>query len=79
MKSRVWKLLRFRLKVQGYLRTGNILQKMDKLDAAIGIYKYGIKNVSVADENFKVSTSNVERQKASTRLDISQRAKLRFI
>ena len=39
---------------------------MDKLDAAIGIYKYGIKNVSVADENFKVSTSNVERQKAST-------------
>lgn len=40
---------------------------MDKLDAAIGIYKYGIKNVSVADENFKVSTS------------IPQRAKLRFI
>ena len=35
---------------------------MDKLDAAIGIYKYGIKNVSVVDENFKVSTSNVERQ-----------------
>ena len=52
---------------------------MDKSDAAIGIYKYGIKNVSVADENFKVSTSNVERQKASTRLDIPQRAKLRFI
>ena len=52
---------------------------MDKLDAAIGIYKYGIKNVSVADENFKVSTSNVEWQRASTRLDISQRAKLRLI
>ncbi|OCL10956.1 hypothetical protein AOQ84DRAFT_288207 [Glonium stellatum] len=40
--------------VRGYLRTGNILQKMDKLDAAIGIYKYGIKNVSVTDENFKL-------------------------
>lgn len=52
---------------------------MDKLDAAIGIYKYGIKNVSVADENFKVSTSSIERQKASTRSDIPQRAKLRFI
>lgn len=40
--------------VRGYLRTGNILQKMDRLDAAIGIYKYGIKNVPVADENFKL-------------------------
>ena len=52
---------------------------MDKLDAAISIYKYGIKNVSVADENFKVSTSNVERQEASTRSDIPQRVRLRFI
>ena len=40
--------------VKGYLRTASILEKMDKLDTALGIYKYGIKNVPVSDKNFKV-------------------------
>ncbi|KAF2115118.1 hypothetical protein BDV96DRAFT_600251 [Lophiotrema nucula] len=40
--------------VKGYLRTGSVLEKMEKLDAAIGIYKYGMKNVSVGDRNFKL-------------------------
>jgi F-box/TPR repeat protein Pof3 len=40
--------------VKGYLRTASILEKMDKLDTALGIYKYGMKNVPVSDKNFKV-------------------------
>jgi F-box/TPR repeat protein Pof3 len=40
--------------VKGYLRTASILQKMDKPDTALGIYKYGMKNVPVSDKNFKV-------------------------
>jgi F-box/TPR repeat protein Pof3 len=39
---------------KGYLRTASILQKMDKPDTALGIYKYGMKNVPVSDKNFKV-------------------------
>ncbi|PVI06682.1 hypothetical protein DM02DRAFT_514060 [Periconia macrospinosa] len=31
--------------VRGYLRTGSVLQKMNKLDTALGIYKYGMNNV----------------------------------
>jgi tetratricopeptide (TPR) repeat protein len=42
--------------VKGYLRTASVLEKMDKLDVALGIYKYGMKNVPVVDKNFKVST-----------------------
>jgi F-box/TPR repeat protein Pof3 len=40
--------------VKGYLRTASILEKMDKADTALGIYKYGMKNVPVSDKNFKV-------------------------
>jgi F-box/TPR repeat protein Pof3 len=40
--------------VKGYLRTASVLEKMDKLDVALGIYKYGMKNVPVGDKNFKV-------------------------
>jgi F-box/TPR repeat protein Pof3 len=40
--------------VKGYLRTASILQKMDKPGTALGIYKYGMKNVPVSDKNFKV-------------------------
>ncbi|OCK85880.1 hypothetical protein K432DRAFT_388256 [Lepidopterella palustris CBS 459.81] len=43
--------------VRGYLRTGNILQKMEKSQVAIEIYKYGLKNVPVTDENFKLLQS----------------------
>ncbi|KAF2494184.1 hypothetical protein BU16DRAFT_464551 [Lophium mytilinum] len=39
---------------RGYLRTADILQKMEKLDSAVDIYKYGLKNVSVTDDNYKL-------------------------
>lgn len=41
--------------VKGYLRTASVLEKMQKLETALGIYKYGMKNVPVGDKNFKVS------------------------
>jgi F-box/TPR repeat protein Pof3 len=40
--------------VKGYLRTASVLEKMEKHDTALGIYKYGMKNVPVGDKNFKV-------------------------
>jgi F-box/TPR repeat protein Pof3 len=40
--------------VKGYLRTASILEKMEKPETALGIYKYGMKNVPVSDKNFKV-------------------------
>jgi F-box/TPR repeat protein Pof3 len=40
--------------IKGYLRTGSVLQKMHKLDTAIGIYKYGMKHVPVDDKDWKV-------------------------
>ena len=40
--------------VKGYLRTASALQKMDKLDTALNIYKYGMKNVPVDHRDFKV-------------------------
>ncbi|KAF2713830.1 hypothetical protein K504DRAFT_462316 [Pleomassaria siparia CBS 279.74] len=40
--------------VKGYLRTGSVLEKMNKLETAAGIYKYGMKNVPVTDSNFKI-------------------------
>ena len=39
---------------QGYLRTGQILQLMQKNDMALGIYSYGMKNVPVGNEDFKL-------------------------
>lgn len=43
--------------VRGYLRTASVLEKMGKLETALGIYKYGMKNVPVGDKNFKVRFS----------------------
>lgn len=40
--------------VKGYLRTASVLEKIQKFDIALGIYKYGMKNVPVRDKNFKV-------------------------
>lgn len=40
--------------VKGYLRTASILEKMEKSETALGIYKYGMKNVPASDKNFKV-------------------------
>jgi tetratricopeptide (TPR) repeat protein len=40
--------------VKGYLRTANVLEKMEKPETALGIHKYGMKNVPVSDKNFKV-------------------------
>jgi F-box/TPR repeat protein Pof3 len=42
--------------IKGYLRTASILEKMEKLETALGIYKYGMKNVPIGDKNFKVCT-----------------------
>ena len=39
---------------KGYLRTASVLEKMKKPETALGIYKYGMKNVPVDDKNFKV-------------------------
>lgn len=39
--------------VRGYLRTASVLEKMEKLETALSIYKYGMKNVPVDDKNFK--------------------------
>ncbi|KAF1828408.1 hypothetical protein BDW02DRAFT_635195 [Decorospora gaudefroyi] len=40
--------------VKGYLRTASVLEKMEKPETALGIYKYGMKNVPVGDKNFKL-------------------------
>lgn len=40
--------------IKGYLRTGGILQKVNKPEKAIGIYKYGMEQVPVYNKNFKV-------------------------
>ncbi|KAF1914168.1 hypothetical protein BDU57DRAFT_540148 [Ampelomyces quisqualis] len=40
--------------VKGYLRTASILEKMEKPETALSIYKYGMKNVPVSDKNFKL-------------------------
>jgi len=40
--------------VRGYLRTASALQKMDKLDTALGIYRYGMKNVPLTHKDFQV-------------------------
>ena len=40
--------------VKGYLRTASVLERMEKPDTALGIYKYGMKHVPVSDKNFKV-------------------------
>jgi F-box/TPR repeat protein Pof3 len=40
--------------VKGYLRTGSALQKLNKLDTAVNIYKYGMKNVPVDNRDFQV-------------------------
>ncbi|KAJ4316714.1 hypothetical protein N0V94_005327 [Neodidymelliopsis sp. IMI 364377] len=39
---------------RGYLRTASVLEKMDKPETALGIYKYGMKNVPVEDKNFRL-------------------------
>lgn len=40
--------------VKGYLRTASILQKVNKPEKAIDIYKYGMKHVPVDNKDFKV-------------------------
>ncbi|CAO2658018.1 Nn.00g072780.m01.CDS01 [Neocucurbitaria sp. VM-36] len=40
--------------VKGYLRTASVLEKMEKPETALGIYRYGMKNVPVNDKNFKL-------------------------
>ncbi|KAF1355976.1 hypothetical protein EJ07DRAFT_167822 [Lizonia empirigonia] len=40
--------------VRGYLRTASVLEKMEKPETALSIYKYGMKNVPVDDKNFKL-------------------------
>ncbi|XPT02660.1 hypothetical protein M3J09_011772 [Ascochyta lentis] len=40
--------------VRGYLRTASVLEKMEKPETALGIYKYGMKNVPIDDKNFKL-------------------------
>ena len=44
--------------LKGYLRTASVLEKMEKPDIALGIYKYGLKNVPVNDKNYTVCDEN---------------------
>ncbi|CAI6339626.1 unnamed protein product [Periconia digitata] len=39
--------------VRGYLRTASALQKLNRMDAALGIYKYGMKNVPASHQDYK--------------------------
>lgn len=48
-------------RIKGYLRTGQILQLLDKADLALGIYKYGIRNVPPGGLNYKVWWSTEEQ------------------
>ncbi|KAF2268343.1 hypothetical protein CC78DRAFT_530257 [Lojkania enalia] len=43
-----------KMNVKGYLRTGSVLEKMNKLETAIGIYRYGMKHVSMENKSFKL-------------------------
>ncbi|KAF1937640.1 hypothetical protein EJ02DRAFT_411903 [Clathrospora elynae] len=40
--------------VKGYLRTASVLEKIKKPETALGIYKYGMKNVPVGENNFEL-------------------------
>ena len=46
--------------VKGYLRTASALQKMDRCETAVEIYKYGMKNVEVGNADFLVGGLVVE-------------------
>ncbi|KAL8916395.1 MAG: hypothetical protein Q9208_008542 [Pyrenodesmia sp. 3 TL-2023] len=39
---------------KGYLRTGKILRLLDKEETALGIYKYGLRNVPPGDPSFQL-------------------------
>lgn len=52
--------------VKGYLRTASALQKMEKLDTALSIYKYGMKNVPVGNADFEVRTLSSQKEKMLT-------------
>jgi len=54
--------------VKGYLRTASVLEKMEKPETALGIYKYGMKNVPVDDKNFKVLR---RRRSSASKCEIS--------
>ncbi|KAF2006757.1 hypothetical protein P154DRAFT_615452 [Amniculicola lignicola CBS 123094] len=38
--------------IKGYLRTGSTLEKQNKLEKALAIYKYGMKNVPIDNKHF---------------------------
>ena len=48
----------------GYLRTGQILQKMEKDETALGIYRYGIRNVPLTAPNAALLRSMHEKLRA---------------
>jgi len=51
--------------VRGYLRTGKILQKMEKAQSALQIYQLGLRTVPVGDKNFHLlhgATNKLSRQ-----------------
>ena len=50
--------------VRGYLRTASVLKKMNKLDTALNIYKYGLKNVPVDNKDFKVRADTCVRRRS---------------
>ncbi|KAL8731841.1 MAG: hypothetical protein Q9166_003125 [cf. Caloplaca sp. 2 TL-2023] len=40
--------------LKGYLRTGKILQLLDKDTVALGIYEYGLRNIPISDPKFQL-------------------------
>jgi hypothetical protein len=59
----VWRVLSFNIayrnahRFKGYLRTGQVLQLLNKADLALEIYKYGLRNVRPDAPNYKVWSS----------------------
>lgn len=46
---------------QGYLRTADVLQKMGKDQTALGIYLYGLRNVSKLSEDSKLLQKSYDK------------------
>ncbi|KAL8830921.1 MAG: hypothetical protein Q9170_005523 [Blastenia crenularia] len=48
-------ILEYKTSCAGYLRTGKVLQLLDKYRVAFDIYRYGLRNVPAGDSSFKVA------------------------
>ncbi|TLD38618.1 hypothetical protein E2P81_ATG01161 [Venturia nashicola] len=61
---------------RGYLRTGRILEQQGKLDTALGIYAYGLKNVKVKDLQLLKAAHDTLNRKLSPPTAVDPMSKL---